>query len=96
MNNLGRAKDSGLHDYELLLITVDYNHANVNMKFKDLKENTFEICIEKFWSFKIFHEEPWGKGKYVCSSDINYNNVVNAYSLEIELNSGDKIEVIYN
>lgn len=94
MNDLKKAQKSGLHDYEIVEIKVDYDKAHVIMNFKSPKGENYQFNIEKFLTFTISHAEAWGKGKYVCSSDIQlFNNDV--FVLEIELNSGDQIIVKY-
>lgn len=95
MKGLAEVKKSGLHDYEIVEIRVDYNKAVVNIYLKSPLGGNYELAIENFVSFEITHEERWGKGKYVCSSEIGYNEISKFYLLEIELNSGDQIIVKY-
>ncbi len=94
MGGLEKAKNSGLHDYEIVEIEVDYNNANIIMVYNSPDGKRYEFNIEKFITFTISHEEAWGKGKYVCSSEIQLVND-NMYMLEIELNSGDRIIAKY-
>jgi len=95
MSELRRAQNSGLHDYEIVDIKVNYNNANITIMFNTPEGRKYELNIEKFISFTISHEEVWGKGKYVCSSDVRLVND-NVYMLEIELNSGDRIITKYS
>ena len=95
MCDLKKVKHSGIHDAELMSIAVDYNKAFLEIQLKTPEGEDYKICIEKFCLFEISHQEPWGKGTYVCSSEISYDESLDMYLLEIELNSGDKIMIKY-
>lgn len=95
MCNLNKVKHSGIHDDELISIAVDYNKALLEIQLRTPVGEDYKICIKKFCIFEISHQEPWGKGTYVCSSEISYDESTDRYLLEMELNSGDKIMVKY-
>lgn len=80
--------NSRIHDYELKSINVNYEDSIIHMEFRDDKLKLCNICIENFLSFHIEHEEAWGKGKYVLSSEVETRDGI--YVIEIQLNSGDK------
>lgn len=85
------AKNSGMHDYKFEKIMVDYEKNIVYMLFKDLSENACELIIENMISIELTHEEKWGKGIYICYSNVLEDQ--NISILEFELNSGDQISV---
>lgn len=89
---LERFLNSGLHDYEMVSIEVNYSKAQVSLLLREPQEGDKLYCIEKFSYFEISHKEPWGKGKYICSSDL-YRKNNDEWGCEIELNSGDIIKV---
>lgn len=98
MDRLELAKNSGLHDFEVMSLVVDYAKATIILNMvSPLLNNTssqISMCISNFISFSISRQEPWGSGKYIYSSDIQ-NMEVGIYKLEIQLNSGDLIIVNY-
>ena len=95
MIDLAKVQNSGIHDYEVAEIQVNYTSACISICFKSPGGNGNKLIIQNFTTFEITHKEEWGKGKYVCASDITYDDVSKSYLLEIVLNSGDKIVVRY-
>ncbi|WP_419505060.1 hypothetical protein [Allofournierella sp.] len=95
MNSLSMATNSGLHDYELVDISINYNQANIFLRMKTPQGKQFLLTVENFVDFKITHTEKWGKGKYICSSDIKQSQTSRKSKLEIKLNSGDEIEICF-
>lgn len=88
-------RDSGLHDYEILNINVNYSDASINLQFKDHSGVLRCLKINDFTMFRISHNEEWGKGKYVASSDLELNDINKTLDLEIQFNSGDIIFIQY-
>lgn len=83
--------NSGIHDYELLDILMDYNNGKTVLQFKTPAGNKSDLVIQGFLQFTISRTEPWGPGMYV-----NYSNILeNGQDSEIliELNSGDEIMI---
>lgn len=80
--------NSNIHDYYLKNIKINYSEAIVDMDFIDLKNQLCSITICNIISVSMLHEEPWGKGTYVVSSDVDIQDGV--ANIEIQLNSGDK------
>ena len=91
--NLKLFKNSNIHDYELLKINVNYLDSEINISFNTATKTNLNICIKNFMTFEISHKEPWGKGSYVCFSDLTYDKKQNLYIIEIELNSGDIMKI---
>lgn len=87
------AKNSGMHDYKLEKITVDYERNIVSMLFQDLSENACELVMENMISIEMTHEEKWGKGTYICYSNVSEDRKKKISILEFELNSGDQLTV---
>lgn len=85
------AKNSGMHDYKFEKIMVDYEKNIVYILFKDLSENACELIIKNMISIELTHEEKWGKGTYICYSNVLEDQ--NISILEFELNSGDQITI---
>lgn len=93
--NLDFIKDSKLHDYEMDDIKIDYNSCTIILSFKTPSGNLCLLNINNFIVFYISHTEEWGMGKYVSSSNIEFDNISQIYDLEIQLNSGDIIFIQY-
>lgn len=91
--NLLDIKKSGLHDYELLDIIIEYLNSVIQIKLNSPKNIQNTIIINNFISFNINHKEAWGKGNYICYSEIKKNSDISM--IEIELNSGDSIIIEY-
>lgn len=98
MNELELVKDSGLHDFELVSLTVDYTNATVMIDtispITNHVSHPTHICIHGFTHFSVSRQEPWGSGKYIFASAIQKTSV-NTYRVEIQLNSGDLILIDY-
>lgn len=93
MKDLSIAINSGLHDYEIADICVIYSQGRIVLNMKTPQGADFLLVINCFVSFKITHMENWGKGKYICSSDVKKEHSSSTTLLEIKLNSGDEIEI---
>lgn len=88
------AQNSGMHDYRLDGITVDYEAGTALLFFKDPMGRDAELAVEGLLSVEMTREERWGKGTYVCySNEADGENHTRV--LEFELNSGDRIVVRY-
>ena len=83
--------DSGLHDYKVISVRIDYDTSAVEIALNDLHQKRVNIVIEKYTDLKISNRELWGKGTYIVSSDIRQINDVTI--MTIELNSGDIISI---
>lgn len=94
--NIDVFKDSGLHDYEISDLVVNYSDEFVLLMLIGENGEQFFVKIDKFISFRISHIEEWGKGKYIYYSNLvrDYNN--NIHSVEVQLNSGDEIQVDFH
>lgn len=95
MKSISIAANSGLHDCEIADICINYNQANIFLRMKTPQKEQFLLPIENFIDFKITHTEHWGKGKYICSSGITQSQASDKSKMEIQLNSGDKIEIYF-
>lgn len=86
-----KLSNSGIADYELGKIEVDYSNGRMllHMKNRNLQPELMEI--EGFKEFSIERREPWGVGIYVTASDCQLYD--GKMQLEIQLNSGDMIRV---
>ncbi len=91
MNELQRISNSGLHDYKLISVSIDYDTSIIEISLTDLHQKRVNILIEKFTDLRISNKEPWGKGTYIVSSDIQ--QIKDATIMIIELNSGDIIHI---
>ena len=85
--------DSGLHDYKIDLISIDYTASKLVIMLKDLKGGDAELVIQPFSELNITHDEPWGKGSYIVSSELTSEG--GRETMLLELNSGDSITVKY-
>ena len=83
------AADSGLHDYEVSDIAIDYVGASILLRLKSPEGVSCTLSINGFTLFSVSHEEKWGAGKYVYSSDLQICDGLKI--MELELNSGDTI-----
>jgi hypothetical protein len=80
-------ENNALHDYEVDKMIVDYSNGSIEINLITDKLQSMEIIVNNFKSITFSKNEPWGKGKYVVSSDAK--NVNNKCVLEFQLNSGD-------
>lgn len=79
--------NSVLHDYEIGKIEINYSEGTVSFQFIDSKQEKKDYVVKKIVSINITKNEKWGKGKYIVSSDVSYNNGM--WIIELQLNSGD-------
>lgn len=86
-------ENSGAHDYEIEWININYVEAEIILKLKNSKNKSYDFYIKEFKYFNITHKEKWGKGKYICDSDLKQSDSDDLYVLEITLNSGDEITI---
>lgn len=86
--------NSNLHDYEFREINLCYDTSKILIILRDSTSKLYdiEICNVKF--FSLSHYEPWGIGKYICSSDV-YENCDGLQEIVLELNSGDVVKILY-
>ncbi len=83
--------DSGLHDYNVTAVNIDNDKAVVEIVMNAPSQNRVSLFIEDFTALDISHKEPWGKGTYIASADIQRTWDTNL--LTLELNSGDHINI---
>lgn len=79
--------NSVLHDCEIGKTEIDYSEGTVSFQFIDSKQEKREYVIKQFISICFTRNEEWGKGKYVVSSDVSFDNGICV--IKIQLNSGD-------
>lgn len=91
--NLELISNSAIHDYELNEISINYVKNNVKLIISLYPEQIQIIQIDNFINFEISHNEPWGTGKYINYSEIDYTSNKESYFISIELNSGDIIKI---
>lgn len=84
--------NSGLHDYELVSIAVSYSEGEIVITLRTPENVDESIQISDFASFKISHQEPWGRGKYIVFSNL-YRIKAGLTLCEMELNSGDIVQI---
>lgn len=89
----GMIADSGLHDYKIDLISIDYTASKLVIMLKDLNGGDAELVVCTFSELNITHNEPWGKGSYIVSSELTSEG--GRETMLLELNSGDSITVKY-
>ena len=89
-----------LHDSLLQDIEISYDRKNIIIflilpKSPPLRdsEKKAKLLIENISYFVISIEEPWGKGTYIVSEEIERCTNVQL-KLIITLNSGDTLEII--
>ncbi len=87
--------DSGLHDYLLKDIHINYSTSVIIIKLADCKNNSKDIILRHFKSFTLNNIREWGEGAYIVSSDVIANDTLT--TLEFQLNSGDECCItLYN
>lgn len=91
MNESKQISNSGLHDYKVISVRIDNDTSTIEIALTDLSQKRVNILIEKFINLKISNREPWGKGTYIVSSDIQ--QIKDVTIMIIELNSGDIISI---
>ncbi|MBR1423812.1 MAG: hypothetical protein IJ571_10280 [Ruminococcus sp.] len=91
MNELKQISNSGLHDYKVISVHIDNDTSTIEIALTDLHQKRVNILIDKFINLKISNREPWGKGTYIVSSDIQ--QIKDVTIMIIELNSGDIISI---
>lgn len=79
--------NSVLHDYEIERIEINYSEGTIFFQFTDSGQKKQNYEIKQFISINFTKNEEWGKGKYVVSSDVSWNDGI--CIIEIQLNSGD-------
>lgn len=87
--------NSGLHDYEVVNISVDYKGATVSIQMKDGSGIEVLMKISQTEFVRLTNDKPWGEGNYVCSSSIDEKNDGKKV-FEIQLNSGDELSIQYS
>ena len=85
-------ENSGLHDYLLETISVDYGRGFVTMELKTPRGADCMLRIGKFRRLYISRTAPWGPGSYILASDVEKSEA-DGYTLTMQLNSGDEIMV---
>jgi len=88
-------RDSGLHDYEFVGLSVNYYTAKIVLQLKAPRGDTFEITIDDFTFLQMNREEKWGSGIYITASDLDFDSVSNVQKIKLLLNSGDEIQIHY-
>lgn len=95
-DRLMQLEGAGLfHDFEVGDIAVDYRNKYVVLQLKSpsLPVLVYELKLFGVRRFHVEMEEPWGKGNYVVGTDIEREGLVS--SMEMQLNSGDLVTVIF-
>lgn len=86
-------ENNALHDYEIGQVIVDYTNGVIEMNLLTDKSQAIKITVNNFCSVTVSKNEPWGKGKYVVSSD--YKETDSKCVVELQLNSGDVCTITY-
>lgn len=88
---LDKVKDSNLVDYQIGEIHVCYAEAYADIKVKSPNGINKTLRFEGILDFSMTNHQPWGRGCYICSSDV----IVKEKStiVQIQLNSGDCISL---
>ncbi|MBQ3010202.1 MAG: hypothetical protein IJA20_06050 [Methanocorpusculum sp.] len=87
-----KLSNSGIADYELGKIEVDYSNGRMLFHMRNRKLQPERLEIDGLEEFRIERREPWGAGIYVTASD--YQLCDGKIEIEIQLNSGDMIRII--
>lgn len=83
------AANSRIADYEIGNLLIDYVNNSITIELKTPKNVLDILQFSAFEEITVTRKEPWGAGKYVAGSDIQYCG--NKIIVDIELNSGDRI-----
>lgn len=94
MLNICDARNSGLHDYNFKGTEIDYISCIITIRLESPQGVSDQLIIRDFLTVHITHKEEWGKGSYICSSNIQ-STLSGESVLEIELNSGDSIRITW-
>lgn len=87
--------DSGLHDYRLKDIKINYSTSVIVIKLADCKNDSKKIILKHLKSFTLNNNRDWGEGSYIVSSYAIVNDTI--ITLEFQLNSGDECFItLYN
>lgn len=86
-------ENNALHDYEVGQISINYSNGTIIMSLISDKGEVIELAINHFKSISFTRDEPWGKGKYIVSSDAKKEN--GEFILEFQLNSGDTCTIVF-
>lgn len=93
MKNIFLFENNALHDYEISQIIIDYPNGTITMNLFTDRGEAIEIVISNFTSVTFSKNEPWGKGKYIVSSNAVKTN--DEFILELQLNSGDECTIVF-
>ena len=86
------AMSSGLHDYKVGDISVDYCCDKINLTLTSPGGEACRLSIPGFRLLQMTRTEPWGPGIYVVYSDLTEMED-RRKRLLLQLNSGDEITV---
>lgn len=86
-------ENNALHDYEVGQISIDYSNGTIILNLISDRGEVIEFEINHFKSITFSKDEPWGKGKYIVSSDVKKEN--GEFILEFQLNSGDNCTMTF-
>lgn len=86
-------ENNALHDYEISQINIDYPNGLIIINLYTDRHEAIEIIINKFSSITFSKNEPWGKGTYIASSNVEKIN--DEFILELQLNSGDTCTIVF-
>ena len=86
-------ENNALHDYEVGQISINYSNGTIILNLISDKCEMIELTIEHFKSISFTKDEPWGKGKYIVSSDAKKK--MGEFILEFQLNSGDSCTMTF-
>lgn len=87
-----KAVSSGLHDYQVGEISVDYCQGRAVLTLTASWGEPYQICIKEIRHFQLTRTEPWGPGIYIACSDLTKTED-GMQRLWLQLNSGDEILV---
>lgn len=92
MNVLDKVANSALVDCQVAGIHVSYQKSCVDILVILPSGKNDLLCFDKFLDFSITNHQPWGKGYYICASDVTPK--ADTFIVEIQLNSGDCISLV--
>lgn len=87
------AAKCGIVDYRLKNLFVNYEIGEIRMNLLSYTSKEVIITIPNFESISFQRKQPWGTGSYIAYSECE-NLSDDLKKLEIQLNSGDTIEII--
>lgn len=87
-------ENNALHDYEISQINIDYPNGSIIIGLYTDRHAAIELTINEFSSIAFSNNKPWGKGKYIVSSNLKKTNEECVF--EFQLNSGDICTIVFS